>query len=65
MPSSCLKSTPLVLSTATVSQSTLISYRKPTCEMPHSLCHDPRQAPYTSNIPRTLSHDLRQECYTT
>ena len=50
-------------------QSVHLSYWKPTCEIPHSLQlslrHDPRQAPYTSNIPRTLSHDLRQECYTT
>ena len=38
------------------SQSVHLTYRKPTCEIPNSLCHDPRQAPYTSNIPRTLSH---------
>ena len=45
------------------SQSVHLTYRKPTCKILHSLCHHPRQAPYTPNIPHTLSHDLRQECY--
>ena len=57
---------PKIYSTSLVnsdSQTVHLTYHKPTCEIPHSLCHDPRQAPYTSNIPRTLSHDLRQECY--
>ena len=62
---------PKIYSTSFVnsdSQSVHLTYQKPTCEIPHSLCHDPRQAPYTSNnnyIPRTLSYDLRQEFYTT
>ena len=54
---------PKIYSTSFVnsdSQSVYLTYPKLTCEIPHSLCHDPRQAPYTPNIPRTLSHDLRQ-----